>query len=77
MLVYWREIYAIYDRQQACVLLPKGHLPYAGSVTACMCIPLIELLSWSVRRRVPVPEYMLSGVPEYMLSGLGALAFVR
>jgi hypothetical protein len=33
--VHWRL-------QEACGLLPEGHLPYAESVTACMRISLIE-----------------------------------
>jgi hypothetical protein len=53
----------------SCGLLPHGHLPYAGSVTACMRISLIELLLWLVMRWVPAPEYMMSG--------MWALAFVR
>jgi hypothetical protein len=28
----------------ACGLLPKGHLPYVRSVTACMCISRIEFV---------------------------------
>jgi hypothetical protein len=28
----------------ACGLLPEGHLPYVGSVTACMSISLIEFI---------------------------------
>jgi hypothetical protein len=39
----------------ACGLLPDGHLPYVGSVTECMRISLIDLLLWSVMRRVPAP----------------------
>jgi hypothetical protein len=53
----------------SCGLLPQGHLPYAGSVTARMRISLIELLLWLVMRWVPAPEYMMSG--------MWALAFVR
>jgi hypothetical protein len=53
----------------ACALLPEGHLPYVGSVMACIRISLIELLSRLIMRRVPAPEYMLSG--------MHALSFVR
>jgi hypothetical protein len=54
---------------EACGLLLEGHLPYAGSVTVCIHISLIELLSRSVMRQVPALEYMLSG--------MHALLFVR
>jgi hypothetical protein len=47
---------------EACDLLREGHLPYAGSVMACIRISLIELLSRLVMRRVPAPEYMLLGM---------------
>jgi hypothetical protein len=53
----------------ACGLLLEGHLPYVGSVMACIHIYRIELLSRSVMRRVPAPEYMLSTCEPYRLSG--------
>jgi hypothetical protein len=52
-----------------CGLLLEGHLPYKGSVVACIHISLIELLSRSVMRRVLAPEHMLLG--------MRALSFVR
>jgi hypothetical protein len=53
----------------ACGLLLEGHLPYVGSVMACIRISLIKLLSRLVMRRAPAPEYMLPGMQ--------ALSFVR
>jgi hypothetical protein len=37
-----------------------GRLPYAESVTARVCVTLIELLLWTVMGQVPTLEYMLS-----------------
>jgi hypothetical protein len=53
----------------SCDILPEGHLPYAGSVMACMRISLIELVLWSALRWVHAPVYMLWS--------MRALAFVR
>jgi hypothetical protein len=53
----------------SCDLLSDGHLPYAGSVTVCMRISLIELLLRPVMGQVPAPKYVLSG--------RWALVFVR
>jgi hypothetical protein len=53
----------------ACGLLLEGHLPYVGSVMACMRVSLIRLLLRSVMRWAPAPKYKLSG--------MWAIAFVR
>jgi hypothetical protein len=51
--------------------------PYAGSVMACTCVSLIELLLWMVMGWVPALKYMLSGVRQLLRAFIVAMFIWR